>query len=187
MRCDTTQLFRQVYLFEHSECARPAESLVCCLIDFWRYPSAVIMCNGLFAMIKMHIGHNTRRRVSWIAAGTSTVMVKLKTGIHRKTSTIVIGCVGCFFGNVYMNTGAAVAEPLDVVVITATRTLEPADRVPADISVVSGEELVARGEELIHLLVDRRAVPGEQPRTVPRGDEVDQSVVVRLGRRLEAR
>jgi outer membrane receptor protein involved in Fe transport len=37
------------------------------------------------------------------------------------------------------------AETLDVVVVTATRIPEPADRVPAAISVVSGNELVARG------------------------------------------
>lgn len=35
--------------------------------------------------------------------------------------------------------------PLNVIVVTATRIPEPLDRIPADISVVSGEELVARG------------------------------------------
>lgn len=39
----------------------------------------------------------------------------------------------------------AYAGALDEVVVTATRIPEPADRVPADISVVSGKELVARG------------------------------------------
>jgi iron complex outermembrane recepter protein len=34
--------------------------------------------------------------------------------------------------------------PLDMVVVTATRTSEPLDQIPADISVVSGEELRAR-------------------------------------------
>jgi len=40
---------------------------------------------------------------------------------------------------------AAVAEPIGAIVITATRIPEPADQVPGEISVVSGEELVARG------------------------------------------
>src|ERR1700690_4284109 len=44
---------------------------------------------------------------------------------------------------------AAAAEtldgPLNVIVVTATRIPEPLDRIPADISVVSGEELVPRG------------------------------------------
>src|ERR1700724_4492828 len=39
----------------------------------------------------------------------------------------------------------AMAEGLDVVVVTATRIPEPADRIPADISVVSGKETAARG------------------------------------------
>ena len=45
--------------------------------------------------------------------------------------------------------GAAAAEttdgPLETIVVTATRIPEPLDRIPADISVVSGEELIARG------------------------------------------
>jgi iron complex outermembrane receptor protein len=39
----------------------------------------------------------------------------------------------------------AMAEGTDVVVVTATRIPEPADRIPADISVVSGKEAAARG------------------------------------------
>jgi iron complex outermembrane recepter protein len=39
----------------------------------------------------------------------------------------------------------SIAEPLDVVVVTATRIPEPADQIPADISVVSGKEIAARG------------------------------------------
>jgi iron complex outermembrane recepter protein len=46
-------------------------------------------------------------------------------------------------------TGLAVAatseDGLDAVVVTATRTPEPLDQIPADLSVVSGEELRARG------------------------------------------
>src|ERR1700692_3587312 len=40
---------------------------------------------------------------------------------------------------------AAVAEPSGAIVITATRIPEPADQIQGEISVVSGEELVARG------------------------------------------
>src|SRR5450631_1547241 len=39
----------------------------------------------------------------------------------------------------------ATDEPLSTIVVTATRIPEPLDRVPADISVVSGRELRARG------------------------------------------
>jgi iron complex outermembrane receptor protein len=46
-------------------------------------------------------------------------------------------------------TDSAAAEttggPLETIVVTATRIPEPLDRIPADISVVSGEELIARG------------------------------------------
>jgi iron complex outermembrane receptor protein len=37
------------------------------------------------------------------------------------------------------------AEALDVIVVTATRIPQPADQIPADISVVSGKEIAARG------------------------------------------
>lgn len=40
---------------------------------------------------------------------------------------------------------SARASPSEVIVVTATRIPEPVDRIPADISVVSGEELSARG------------------------------------------
>jgi iron complex outermembrane receptor protein len=39
----------------------------------------------------------------------------------------------------------SIAESLDVLVVTATRIPEPADQVPADITVVSGKEVAARG------------------------------------------
>lgn len=39
----------------------------------------------------------------------------------------------------------AAAQSVDAVVITATRIAEPADRVPVDISVISGKELMERG------------------------------------------
>jgi iron complex outermembrane recepter protein len=39
----------------------------------------------------------------------------------------------------------SIAEALDVLVVTATRIAEPADQIPADIAVVSGKEIAARG------------------------------------------
>jgi outer membrane receptor protein involved in Fe transport len=44
-----------------------------------------------------------------------------------------------------MLTTHVIAESIDTVVVTATRIPEPAERIPAEISVVSGEELIARG------------------------------------------
>jgi iron complex outermembrane recepter protein len=40
---------------------------------------------------------------------------------------------------------AGAGAPIDAIVVTATRIPEPADRIPAEISIVSGEELIARG------------------------------------------
>jgi iron complex outermembrane recepter protein len=60
-----------------------------------------------------------------------------------RTSCIVYLCCAALL------TDFAAAEtpdgPLDVIVVTATRTPEPLDQIPADISVVSGNELRARG------------------------------------------
>lgn len=54
------------------------------------------------------------------------------------TSSLVLAGLGAF-------SMRSVAEPLDVVVVTATRIPEPADQIPADISVVSGKEIAGRG------------------------------------------
>lgn len=51
-------------------------------------------------------------------------------------------CFGALAGN--FACGQASDVPLDTIVVTATRTPEPLDQIPADISVVSGEELRAR-------------------------------------------
>jgi len=40
---------------------------------------------------------------------------------------------------------AAASGPIDAIVVTATRIPEPAEQIPAGISVVSGRELIARG------------------------------------------
>jgi iron complex outermembrane receptor protein len=58
-------------------------------------------------------------------------------GIVLSVTGVGGGVVGVAFG--------AQARALDDVVVTATRIPEPADRVPADISVVSGKDLVDRG------------------------------------------
>jgi iron complex outermembrane receptor protein len=57
-----------------------------------------------------------------------------------------IACsVACTLAGLLGIAPRADAETLDTVVVTATRIPEPADRIPAAISVVSGKELVARG------------------------------------------
>jgi iron complex outermembrane receptor protein len=68
------------------------------------------------------------------------------------------------------------AEPLDVVVVTATRIPEAADRIPADISVVQGREIAARGAA--DLAAALSLVPGvEAP---PGGDAGPSSAVPSL-------
>jgi len=56
----------------------------------------------------------------------------------------IVGCAACVVAGLAPAAPCA-AEGLDEVVVTATRIPEPADRVPAAISVVAGEELRARG------------------------------------------
>ena len=67
----------------------------------------------------------------------------------------------------------AAAGALDEVVVTATRIPEPADRVPADISVVSGKELVARGAS--DLATALALVPGVE---APAGGDAGPSSAV---------
>jgi outer membrane receptor protein involved in Fe transport len=57
---------------------------------------------------------------------------------------ILLATAGTFVG-VAAWVPYAHAQALDEIVVTATRIPEPADRIPADISVVSGQELVDRG------------------------------------------
>jgi iron complex outermembrane recepter protein len=67
----------------------------------------------------------------------------MKRGKRMRTSCLICVCYAALL------TDFAAAEtavsPLDTVVVTATRTPEPLDQIPADISVVSSEELRARG------------------------------------------
>ena len=57
----------------------------------------------------------------------------------------LIATASCAVAVLFAMPMGAMADGLDVVVVTATRIPEPADRIPADISVVSGEEITARG------------------------------------------
>ena len=64
----------------------------------------------------------------------------------QKKERSAIACkVGCAIAGLFATAPRTQAQTLDIVVVTATRIPEPADRVPAAISVVSGKELVARG------------------------------------------
>src|SRR5450755_1317345 len=62
----------------------------------------------------------------------------------RDFAGILLATAGTLVGVAAM-TPRAHAQALDEVVVTATRIPEPADRIPADISVVSGQELIDRG------------------------------------------
>ena len=57
----------------------------------------------------------------------------------------LIATAGCAVAVLFAMPMDAMGDGLDVVVVTATRIPEPADRIPADISVVSGTEITARG------------------------------------------
>jgi iron complex outermembrane receptor protein len=63
----------------------------------------------------------------------------------RLADTGLVGWLGGILLASATPIAAATAESTDAVVVTATRIPEPADRVPAEISVVSGDELAARG------------------------------------------
>jgi iron complex outermembrane recepter protein len=62
----------------------------------------------------------------------------------RDFARILLATAGVVVGVAAM-APCAHAQALDEVVVTATRIPEPADRIPADISVVSGQELIDRG------------------------------------------
>jgi iron complex outermembrane recepter protein len=62
----------------------------------------------------------------------------------RDFARILLATAGIVVGVAAMAPRAH-AQALDEVVVTATRIPEPADRIPADISVVSGQELIDRG------------------------------------------
>ncbi len=65
--------------------------------------------------------------------------------MQKKKRPGITCTVGCALAGLLAVVPRAGAETLDAVVVTATRIPEPADRVPAAISVVSGQELAARG------------------------------------------
>lgn len=70
-------------------------------------------------------------------------------------------------------TTAVIGAPLDEVVITATRVPEPKDQIPADISVVPGSELAARGA--VDLAGALSLVPGVE---APAGGDAGPSSAV---------
>jgi iron complex outermembrane receptor protein len=63
----------------------------------------------------------------------------------RLADAMFIGWMGGVLLAAAAPVNAAVAEPIDAVVVTATRIPEPAGQIPAEISVVPGGELIARG------------------------------------------
>jgi iron complex outermembrane receptor protein len=65
--------------------------------------------------------------------------------MQKKKRSAITHAVVCALASLAASTPRAHADTLDVIVVTATRIPEPADRVAAAISVVSGKELVARG------------------------------------------
>jgi iron complex outermembrane receptor protein len=65
--------------------------------------------------------------------------------MQKKKRSAITCTVGCALAGLLAIAARVDADTLDVIVITATRIPEPADRVPAAISVVSGSERVARG------------------------------------------
>src|ERR1700723_2946392 len=67
--------------------------------------------------------------------GTSTCGTPLK----------MIAIASCAVGVLIGTPLVSMAEVLDTIVVTATRVPEPVDRIPADLSVVSGTEIAARG------------------------------------------
>jgi iron complex outermembrane recepter protein len=88
-----------------------------------------------------------------------------------RTSGLVYLCIAALLP------GFAAAEtpngPLDMIVVTATRTSEPLDLVPADISVISGEELRVRGAR--DLAAALSLVPGVE---APAGGDAGPSSAV---------
>jgi iron complex outermembrane recepter protein len=67
----------------------------------------------------------------------------------------------------------AIAEPLDTIAVTATRIPEPADQIPADLSIVSGKELLTRGAS--DMASALRLVPGVE---APAGGDAGPSSAV---------
>jgi iron complex outermembrane receptor protein len=81
--------------------------------------------------------------------------------------------VSCLWAVLFAVPTRSIAEALDVVVVTATRIPEPADQIPADISVVSGRDIAARGAADMATVLS--LVPGvEAP---PGGDAGPSSAV----------
>jgi len=81
--------------------------------------------------------------------------------------------VSCVLAALFAMPTRSLGEALDVLVVTATRIAEPADQIPADLSVVSGREIAARGAADMATVLS--LVPGvEAP---PGGDSGPSSAV----------
>jgi iron complex outermembrane recepter protein len=88
-----------------------------------------------------------------------------------RTSGLVYLCIAALLPD--FAAAETQSGPLDMIVVTATRTSEPLDLVPADISVVSGEELRARGAR--DLATALSLVPGVE---APAGGDAGPSSAV---------
>lgn len=93
---------------------------------------------------------------------------------------IKLRCASRFAALIFIGIGTvsvnAVAEPLDNIVITATRIAEPVDRIPAEIAVISADELSTR--DATDMAAALSLVPGvEAP---PGGDAGPSSAVLSL-------
>ena len=85
--------------------------------------------------------------------------------------------LGIWLGGLLIQTvsliAPVIAAPTDAVVVTATRIPEPSDQIPADISLISDDELVARGAlDIAHAL---SLVPGVE---APAGGDAGPSSAV---------
>ncbi len=86
---------------------------------------------------------------------------------------LIVGCIGLALSALASADEQASEQPLEPVVVTATRVEVPVDRVPADISVVSGDELVNRGANTMATALS--LVPGVE---APEGGDAGPSSAV---------
>jgi outer membrane receptor protein involved in Fe transport len=92
---------------------------------------------------------------------------------YASVKTLKMTAVSCVMAALFAMPTRSIGEALDVLVVTATRIAEPADQIPADMSVVSGREIAARGEADMATVLS--LVPGvEAP---PGGDAGPSSAV----------
>jgi iron complex outermembrane recepter protein len=88
----------------------------------------------------MGSGVGARRRESWLACALALALGEAAAAHDAAAAAAAGADVGADAG-----AAGAISPPLGTIVVTATKFPEPAERIPAAISVVSGEELRARG------------------------------------------